>query len=273
MSEQLKENIIPPDIYTREYYLTDNEGCHEYAKGLDHHMHDKFERALRLANIQANENVLDVGCGRGELVYYAIKKGANHALGIDYSQAAIGVAQETIQKLPEEDRSKAEAHVGAAESFPYTKKYDVIFFLEIAEHMHDWQLKETFEKFDSILNTNGRLICITPNYHYETKLQPLKLYSNIPFNFLRCLRRMITKKFRPANAQEFWQKVFRLKVSRGELNEQMHCNVLTPKRFEKHLQKFTTHIYCDDPSKNLFTFIFKKWWGRDIIAIASKKTS
>ena len=87
--EQTQEEIIPPHIYTREYYLTDNEGCHEYAKGLDTHVHDKFERALRLANIQPGEHVLDVGCGRGELVYYAIRKDANHALGIDYSEAAI----------------------------------------------------------------------------------------------------------------------------------------------------------------------------------------
>lgn len=47
-----KEKVISPDFYTREYYLTDNEGCEEWRQGLDINMHDKFERCLNLAQIK-----------------------------------------------------------------------------------------------------------------------------------------------------------------------------------------------------------------------------
>ena len=129
-----KEEVISPDIYTHEYYLTDNEGCKEYHLGLDEHMHDKFERCLRLAQIKEGEYVLDVGCGRGELVYYAVKQGAAKALGVDYSSAAIDIAQETIKRLPTDLQNKADAVVCHSEDYEYPDTYDVIFFVEIAEH-------------------------------------------------------------------------------------------------------------------------------------------
>ena len=90
---------VSPNIYDRNYFLTDNEGWREYQKGLDEYIHPKFSQALKIASPTRGERVLDVGCGRGELIYYCAKIGAR-ALGIDYSKAAIDIANETIKKLP-----------------------------------------------------------------------------------------------------------------------------------------------------------------------------
>lgn len=264
-----KSDIIPSDIYTREYYLTDNEGYKEY-RDLDHDIHDKFSRALRIADIRTDEHVLDAGCGRGELVYYAIKNGAGHALGIDYSQAAVDIARETIKKLPAHQQGLAEAHQGTAEGFPYSKKYDVIFFLEIAEHMHDWQLEKAFQKFYEILNPGGRLIVITPNYLYEKILQPVKLVSGVPGNAFKWALRIIQDKYEPESFLEFLKKIGKLRVDRGETSRRMHCNVLTPGRMKKLLSRFHVTVYCEDNSKNFLSMSMKRWWGRDIIAIAKK---
>lgn len=265
-----KPAVIPPHIYDKDYYLTDNEGCHEY-QSLNDTIHDKFKRALELADIKAGENVLDIGCGRGELLYYAIKKGANHALGIDYSQAAIELAQETIKRLPLESQSKAEAKVANIETLNFQKKYDVIFMIEIAEHMHDWQLEDTFSVIQNILSEKGRLIIMTPNYYYENILQPTKTFLSLPGRLLKYPLRVIRGKYKPKNLSELICKIFRFKVDRGERNRRMHCNITTPARMKNHLKNFNIHIWCEDHSLNPISLLTEKWWGREIMVIARKK--
>ncbi len=266
----MKEKI-PADIYTKSYYLTDNEGCLEYAGDLDAHMHPKFQRALEIADIKPGENVLDVGCGRGELLYYCVRKGAK-ALGLDYSQSAVDIARQTINRLPEELRSRAAAHVGEAESFNYPDKYDVIFFIEITEHMHDWQLERAFRKFDSILTDKGRIIIMTPNYLYERYLQPVKKFLDIPARFFKWPMRIARGKYKPASFGELMVRIFSIKTDRGELNRKMHCNVIYPARMRALLKDFDTTVRCEDPSLAPISLLLKKWMGREIVAIARKNT-
>ncbi len=272
--KNIKEKIVTPLIYTEEYYREDNEGHREYlniCNKKEGKIHDKFERALKLAQIKKGENVLDVGCGRGELIYYAIEKGASHVLGIDYSEAAIKIAKETILFLPEKDQVKAEAHVSTSEAFTYTQKYDVIFFLEIAEHMHDWQLQETFIKFNQILTANGRIIMITPNDSYEQYLRPITILMMIPGNFWKWPIRILAGKYKPKSFKEFLSRVFKWRIDRGDIHCQMHCNVMTPKSIKNHLTMFNAHVYCEGHSPSLLARFTVKWFGRDIIAIAQKK--
>ena len=63
-------------------------------------------RAQRIAERLAGSKVLDIGCGRGELLYYSAMRGAAYALGIDYSEAAVELAQETAKRLPLELRDR-----------------------------------------------------------------------------------------------------------------------------------------------------------------------
>lgn len=172
--------------------------------------------------------------------------------------------------MPQHLQKRGEAIVCHSEKYKYPDKYDVIFFVEIAEHLHDWQLKETFDKFYESLKTNGRLIMITPNYLYENYLQPIKLYTGILGRFWKYTWRLIRGKFKPKSFKEWAKKVFKFNVDRGEQNQAMHCNVLTPGRLKKHLTKFKTNIYCEEPSTHPVALLTKKWWGRDIIVIATK---
>ena len=268
-NDSFKEKI-PPYIYTKEYYLQDNEGYSEYSLNLDSHIHPKFYKALKIAKIKPGETVLDVGCGRGELLYYCAKQGAQ-ALGIDYSQSAIDIAKETMKRLPKELQSKTQAHVGEAETFNYQHKYDVIFFIEITEHMHHWQLERAFAKFNNILSENGRLIIMTPNFLYEKYLQPLKKLFDIPCRVFKWPLRIVRGKYKPKNLNELLIKIFSIKTDRGELARKMHCNVIYPSRLKKLLKDFDVHIYCEDPSLAPLSLLLKKWMGREIIAIARKK--
>ncbi|MFH1678187.1 MAG: class I SAM-dependent methyltransferase [Candidatus Omnitrophota bacterium] len=260
---------VNPDLYNRQYYLTDNEGYKEYEKSFQIYIHPKFIRALTIANPAKGDNVLDIGCGRGELIYYCAKKGAN-AFGIDYSKAAVEITQETLRKLPAELQRLAKAEIADVVTYNFNEKYDIVFMADILEHMYDWQIESAFRKIKEILNDNGRLIISTPNYYYDKYLFYIKRIINIPFNIPKISLRVLKGKYKPRSFNEFLRKIFRIKVQRDSI-QTMHINVLTPSKLKRLLSGFDADIRCQDPSRNPVSLITGKWWGREIIAVAKKQ--
>lgn len=260
------EQIVDPAIYNRHYYLTDNEGCHEYEKGLDQFVHPKFRRAFELADLKPGEKVLDIGCGRGEIVYYAAQKGCE-ALGLDYSEAAVEIAKETIRQLPPPDQLRAKAVLGEVAEYPFEQKFDVIFLIEIYEHLYDWQIERLSETFKRILSDNGRVIIMTPNVLYEKYLRPTKRILDVPFNFFKWPWRILRGKYKPKSIGELFAKIFRVRSSRGELEEKMHVNVSTVANIKRSFRDFDVRIWCEDHSLHPLSLLLAKWFGRDIVAI------
>jgi len=265
-----RKAAVDPGIYSKDYFMGDNEGWREYLHGLDTHIHPKFARALQVGRPTADDVVLDIGCGRGELLYYSARAGAR-ALGLDYSGAAIDIARQTIGSLPEGLRSNARAEVGDPCDYDFKEKYSLIFMIETLEHMHDWQLEETFAKAHRILADGGRFIIITPNYYYEKYLSPLKRIVNLPLNLIKLPFRTMKAKYRAAGMRSLLRKTLRVRIDRGELNRAMHVNVTTPAKVRRLLARFDASVRCEDPSGNILSFITKRWWGRDIIAVAKKR--
>jgi len=263
------KRAVSPDLYTEDYFLTDNEGHAEYLKGLDDNIHPKFRKALKLAAPLEGDNILDVGCGRGELLYYCAKKGAK-ALGIDYSKAAIEVAKKTIKKLPAHLQQLAQAHVGDITDYAFNSEYDIAYMIEVAEHMHDWQLIAAFKKIHAILKDSGKLVIVTPNYYYEKYLSPIKRTAALPWNMIKWPLRVLRGKYKPEGPADILGKIFRIGIDRGEVSRTMHANITTRSKLKSLLRDFDSKIYCEDHSKNPISLITRKWWGRDIIVVARK---
>ncbi len=263
--------IVDPNLYDAAYYYHDNEGCHEYARGLDAAIHPKYKHVLEIACPREGDEILDVGCGRGELLYYCAKRGA-HVLGLDYSRAAIDIARQTIQMLPVEMRSFAKAEIGDAADHNFSHRYDLIFMLDVFEHMNDDQLERTCDKFKKILKENGKIIITTPNLYYEKYLQPLKMALDLPFRFLKWTFRVMRGKYRPKSVGEFLKNALKVRVvGRGEAGKALHVNVSTPRKIRAMLKDFNVDIWCEDPSWAPISLITKKWWGRQIVVIAQCK--
>ena len=92
---------VDSDLYTTEYFLTENAGYQEYTQSYGIIVNERYKKALELADIRTGMKILDMGCGRGEVVINCAKKGAN-AIGIDYSANAIPLAEKALEKHPEE---------------------------------------------------------------------------------------------------------------------------------------------------------------------------
>ena len=269
MTDQQKP--ISPALYDDQYYLEDNEGCQEYSQGLDAHIHEKFKRVLDLCPIKQGDRVLDLGCGRGEMLYYCAKRGAS-AVGLDYSEAAVRICRQMLAQLPSDSSGKIQAFVSNIEDYQSTEKFDYIFIIEVLEHMWDWQVESSLAKIRSILKPDGHLIITTPNYLYQSFLQPVKMTIDLPFRFLKFLFRIPRGKFKPKSWEDFFQTALKVKVSRGSKNEKMHCNVMTPGRLKKLLKDFDAKIYCEDPSLHPLSLLLRHWMGRQIVVVAKLKS-
>ena len=264
----MPKQIVPPELYNRDYYLNDCDGFREYLINPQAVVHDKFKRVVKHLNIEKGMNVLDIGCGRGELVIFCAQQGAN-VLGLDYSKDAIALSRETVAKLPAEVQKRIQLEVAVAEEYTFSNLYDYVFMIETTEHMHDWQLRKLFGNLKMVLKPRGKIIITTPNLLYERYFEPFKRVLDIPFKAVKLLGRIPRGKYRPQSVRQFFKDVFRVRVSRGQVHEMMHCNVNTPRYMRDLLKDFHAQIFCEDHSINPLSLLLAKWFGRYLIVVAS----
>ena len=122
------------------------------------------QKPLELAKIQPGDRILDVGCGRGEIVFQAAQQGAV-ATGIDFSPSAIEIARETSGRLPEDVRARSALFCGSGSAMPFeSSSFDTVFMLDVAEHLSQGEFDAVLVEVMRVLVGNGRLIVhTTPN--------------------------------------------------------------------------------------------------------------
>ena len=263
---------VDPSLYTKNYFECHCRGQDRLTDLETSEPHPIFVRALNAAGLTGRERVLDYGCGRGELLYYCARMGCE-VTGIDVSDAGIQMARETIAALPDEARKRIELKVASIESIaPPEAAYDVIFMIDVFEHLYDWELDLLMPKFYRALNKNGRLVIQTPNLLYENVLYPAKRVLEFPFTLLKEIGRVIRGTGKRKSARHFFTKLFKFQFHDDPIYKELHINVQTPSSLKRRLLKYglRSQIECVDPSKNLLSLIFKKWAGKTIDALAVK---
>ena len=165
------ENSKQSKSYLSEIYSTERRPITDYPLKLVKHLKDKYLENKQTKNI----SVLDIGCGRGD-VLKAFKEIGYDVSGIDLSREAIDlckpieVRQINIEK--EEDENNFE------------KKFDIIFSKSLIEHLS--QPIKFFEYCKKMLKEDGILIVLTPSWvHHNfgpfyldfTHVTPFTLHS------------------------------------------------------------------------------------------------
>ena len=153
--------------YDKQYYLR-YVGGEKYVskflanKGLA--LTKYTEKPLEVAKIRSGMKVLDVGCGRGEMVFLSARQGAE-AYGIDFSPAAIEVATAMKQDHREEWAENAKFIRGNAVNMPFENGFfDVVFLLDVVEHVSDHELNLILLEIARVLKQGGKVIIhSTPN--------------------------------------------------------------------------------------------------------------
>lgn len=176
--------MVSPDskLYSKEYFFN-SEGIDYFKRGL---LSPKFERAVCLAKLRSGMRILDIGCGRGDIIIACAKKDV-FSYGIDYSQSAIDIAKIAKQSLPNHHASYFSVQQASANALPFTENsFDKIFFMDVAEHLSPDDLLSCLRECRRILKNNGELIMHTsPNRWYNDFGYPLweqpinKILNNI----------------------------------------------------------------------------------------------
>lgn len=245
---------ISSKLYDQKYFLEKNWGHSSFKKFKGRRLSSGHKFAVNLAYTSKNkiiQKVLDYGCGRGEIVYYFSNKGIL-SIGVDYSTDAISICKNTYRF-----NKNLKWHLIKGHKLPFKENYfDIIFFLDVIEHIYDEELLKILSEFKRVLKPGGQIIIHT---------NPNKLYLDIGY-------KIFTKKIlKLTNLLLFFIKK-KLNVfddGRSETDKRMHVNEQTLKNCEKLFKKigfsnikiFYNNIYSIKSFQNfILDFLFRPFW-------------
>ena len=138
------QKTITQDQYDEKYYM-DCMGAPDYIHNPET---QQFFGVIAdaVVNIYNPKTILDAGCACGHLVA-ALRERGVAAYGVDFSEYAISQARKDIRPYCKA-RSLAEDIPG---EFP--KKYDMIFCIEVLEHMTDQDGREAIARLTRLSDT------------------------------------------------------------------------------------------------------------------------
>jgi len=160
---------VRSDRYDEEYFLTACEGYEEFAASQGQQLSRRLEQAFDAADVAAGMRVLDVGCGRGEILRQCLKLGAR-AYGVDYSSVAVRMAAKLVGRRGQSRLGMADAKV-----LPFQSgSFDRVLMFDLVEHLHPWELRQALREVRRVLRPGGRLIVHTaPNVWYDRYAYPV----------------------------------------------------------------------------------------------------
>lgn len=159
---------VPSELYDRDYYLSDRvEGWEHFrdARGLS----AIKQHELALLGITPGQRLLDAGCGRGEVLLAAANRGARVA-GIDYSEAAVEIAGETLSSV-----DGADIRHGDVTALPWPDaSFDRVLLADVIEHLDPDQMRAAVRELHRVLRPGGRVLVHTaPNRLFTDYLWPV----------------------------------------------------------------------------------------------------
>ena len=259
---------LPSDLYTEEYFLTACEGYDEFNASEGEHLSRRLSAAFALAEVTPGMVVLDVGCGRGEILRHCAQLGAD-AYGIDYAAVAVNLSLNVIQPLKDITPGRTAVAQADAKTLPFpTGYFDRVLMFDVVEHLHPWELHEAMCEVHRVLKPEGRFIIHTaPNVWYDRYAYPV----------VRLVRSAMGQGHNyPKDPRQFLVDV----------NEHVHVNEQSMMSMNRALRNagFQGKVWLDSPPQNrresrVLAFLrkvafewppFRWFFEREVFAVAAK---
>ena len=169
------QRSLPPELYTEEYFLNACEGFEEFTETQGERLSRRLSAAFAVAAVRPGMRVLDVGCGRGEILRHCARLGAD-AFGVDYAVVAVDMASKAVAG---ESQSPGKTGVAQADAkrLPFPSAYfDRVLMFDVVEHLYPWELDQSLAEIRRVLKPGGAFIVHRP----QRLVRPLCLPAGAP---------------------------------------------------------------------------------------------
>lgn len=165
---------VPSSVYTTDYYLKVCLGSEQFKKSQGQTLHPRVQYLLSKIPLSPNDCVLDVGCGRGDLVLH-LAKTVKKAIGIDYSSDGIALAEDIRKKAPKLIQQKTAFHVMNIKKLHFPdNSIDVVICIDVLEHLYKPEVEIALREISRVLKKDGVFFFHTgPNKILEDVTYPL----------------------------------------------------------------------------------------------------
>ena len=176
---------LPPDIYDREYFLSDTcEGADEF--NLDKGLSKIKARQVQHLAPGPGLRVLDAGCGRGEVLLACARAGAEVA-GIDYAAAAVEISHDTLAGV-----AGADVRQGDITALPWPDaSFDRVLSGDVIEHLDPPDGERMLREAYRVLRPGGWLVLHTaPNLLFLKVTWPVARWPLLAAGYGETVRRL-----------------------------------------------------------------------------------
>lgn len=185
---------INPKIFNKSYYYNICFGSEEFKKSEGLLIHPRVKKVIDQLYLNKKMDVLEIGCGRGDVGLYLAKK-VRSFVGIDYSPEAIKIAREIRNKYQLSIQKKTKFFVMKANKLKFkSKSFDIILLIDTLDHLNNKEQEETFQEIIRVITDDGELFIRTCSNRI--------LLSSTYKNYIYPLNRFLTwldKKIKNAN--------------------------------------------------------------------------
>lgn len=264
------EQPLPSTLYTEEYFLTACEGYDVFLASEGVQLSRRLQDAFSVAGVTPSMRVLDVGCGRGEILRHCMRLGAE-VHGIDYAEVAARLSRDAIT-AERADGANPPLPAGVcradAKRLPYpTRYFDRVLMFDVVEHLHPWELQQAMIEVRRVLKDDGRFIVHTA---------PNRWYDRYAYPWVRRFRRLLGQGERyPEDPRAI-----------TPINQEVHVNEQDPLSMRRALKAagFRGKVWLDSPpqehSENVIIDAlrwvafrvppFRWFFERELFAVAQK---
>ena len=212
------------NVYTREYYESCCQGYEEFNISQGARLPLRLSIPLDLAQVASGIQVIDIGCGRGEIVLHCALRGAK-IWGLDYAAEAVKLAQKTLVEVtPTDIWPRLAIQQADANRLPFPdNSIELIFMLDVVEHLYPDELSQALDEAWRVLKPEGRIIIHT---------MPNLWYYHFGYPIFRWMERLRGNHI-PENPRERWPF------------SHVHVNEQDPFRLRQTLQtsRFKTRVW------------------------------
>lgn len=264
LTHELDKPSLPSTLYTEEYFLSACEGYQEFVESQGERLSRRLSEAFAYAEVKPGMKVLDVGCGRGEILRHVTRLGAR-AYGIDYAEVAVKFSREATRN----EAAPVGVYRTDAKRLPYPGgTFDRVLMFDVVEHLYPWELNAALRDIYRVLTPGGMIVVHTA---------PNRWYDQYAYPFVRGVRRLQGKKY-PANPRA-------LNV---EANVEVHVNEQSLYSLKRYLRRAgfrSVKVWLNSPPQHrreniifrlarhvLFEWLPFRWFfEREVFAVGVKR--